>query len=120
MTKVKEQMQGGLNSIFGDQPKKAEQTTIPQKTSTTIREYGKKPVREYKKQQIDKEGNYTGDRITMVLDPGLHQKIKEMAYWDHDTIKDIINRTLQAMVVKYEKVHGTVKPIPLKNQTRSI
>jgi predicted transcriptional regulator len=58
-----------------------------------------------------KEGE---ERKSLILESELVSKMDAIAYWDRETIKDVYNAALREYVGKYEKKHGTIKPIPKK------
>lgn len=48
------------------------------------------------------------------LDPELLDKLKAIAYWERKTFKEVVSEGLEAVVKKYEKTNGPVKPAPVK------
>lgn len=53
-------------------------------------------------------------RATFIVNEGLLEKLKAIAYWDRVMIKDVVSTALQETVSKWEKKHGTVRTIPKK------
>jgi hypothetical protein len=53
-------------------------------------------------------------RATFIINEELLEKVKAIAYWERELIKDTINQALQETVAKYEKINGAIKPIPKK------
>ena len=97
----KKNFTGGLSSLLGEQEKRPKigrpvtQTKVITKSS----------------QEGTKENE---TRATFIVDEGLLEKLKAIAYWDRILIKEVINGALQEAVAKYEKKHGVIKPIPTK------
>jgi hypothetical protein len=112
-------MGGGLDSQYGEEPIKPLDTTIPQKTSTKIREKApaetpQTPVKKARK--MEPKSQYEGERITLVLHKGLHLKLAQLAYYNRDHIKNIVNKALQDVVDKHEKKFGELEPVPLEQR----
>ncbi|WCC43652.1 hypothetical protein PJW08_00510 (plasmid) [Tenacibaculum finnmarkense] len=42
------------------------------------------------------------------------EKLKAIAYWDRKLIKEVVDKSLQDTVDKYEKKNGNIEPIPKK------
>ena len=97
----KKNFTGGLSSLLGEQEKRPKigrpvtQTKVITKSS----------------QEGTKENE---TRATFIVDEGLLEKLKAIAYWDRILIKEVVSGALQEAVAKYEKKHGAVKPIPTK------
>lgn len=51
-------------------------------------------------------------RVTLQMPAELHKKIKIMAHWELTSLKDIINASLEATVLEYEKTHGQLANVP--------
>lgn len=51
-------------------------------------------------------------RTTTILDKGLLESIKRLAYWDRRNMKTVISMALEQYVEAYEKKNGKLKPIP--------
>ena len=58
-------------------------------------------------------GLKTGEtRATFIVKEDALEKIKAIAYWDRQNIKDIVQTAIEAYIQQYENVKGTVLPIP--------
>jgi hypothetical protein len=97
----KKNFKGGLNSLLGDQPKKA---TVG-RPKTQFKEITKSS------QEGTKENE---TRATFIVNEELLDKLKAIAYWERKLIKEIVDTALQETVAKYEKKSGAIKPIPKK------
>jgi hypothetical protein len=53
-------------------------------------------------------------RATFILNEDLLEKLKAIAYWERQLIKEVVNEALLGVVTNYEKKHGQIKPIPKK------
>ena len=97
----KKNFTGGLNSLLGDQedrPKRGRPKTQNKEITKSSQE-GTKP----------KE-----TRATFIVNEELLEKIKTIAYWDRELIKEVIEEALEDRVKKYVKKNGELKPIPKK------
>lgn len=97
----KKNFTGGLNSLLGDQedrPKRGRPKTQKKEITKSSQE-GTKP----------KE-----TRATFIVNEELLEKIKTIAYWDRELIKEVIEEALEDRVKKYVKKNGELKPIPKK------
>jgi hypothetical protein len=92
---------GGLNSLLGDQPEKPKRGRPVTQTKEVT-----------KSSQEGTKENET--RATFIINEGLLEKLKAIAYWERLLIKDVVNTALQDVVAKYEKKSGAVKQIPIK------
>jgi len=97
----KKDFTGGLNSLLGDQPDKPKRG----RPKTSTREVTKSS------QEGTKENE---TRATFIVNEGLLDKLKAIAYWDRKMIKEVVDKALQDAVVKYERKNGDLKPIPKK------
>ncbi|MFV0180295.1 hypothetical protein OBK28_12080 [Empedobacter falsenii] len=95
---------GGLDSILGegslDKPNAGRgrpKTSIKVITKST--------------QEGTKEGE---SRATFIVNDGVLEKLKAIAYWDRVLIKEVVNSALVSAIEKYEKKNGEIKPIPKK------
>ena len=97
----KKNFKGGLNSLLGDQPDKTKRG---------------RPVTQTKEiTKSSQEGTKENEtRATFIINEDLLEKLKAIAYWDRVLIKDVINKSLQETISKYEKKSGEIKPIPKK------
>lgn len=53
-------------------------------------------------------------RATFIVNEGLLEKIKALAYWERKQIKQIINAAFNSHLDQYESKNGAIKPIPKK------
>lgn len=53
-------------------------------------------------------------RATFIVNENLLEKLKAIAYWERELIKDVVNTALENAIVQYEKKNGEIKPIPKK------
>jgi len=97
----KKEFKGGLNSLLGEQTEKAKQG----RPKTSTREITKSS------QEGTKENE---TRATFIVNEELLEKLKAIAYWDRELIKDVVNTALKDFVAKYEKTKGEIKPIQKK------
>lgn len=97
----KKNFTGGLSSLLGDQPEKPKRG---------------RPVTQTKEiTKSSQEGTKESEtRATFIINEGLLDKLKAIAYWDRVLIKDVVNTALQETIAKYEKKNGDIKPIPKK------
>jgi hypothetical protein len=51
-------------------------------------------------------------RATFIVKEDALEKIKAIAYWDRQNIKDIVQMAIDAYVKQYENAKGVVQPIP--------
>jgi hypothetical protein len=51
-------------------------------------------------------------RVTLLMNRETHEKIKIMAHWELTSLKDIINTSLEATIVEYERTHGQLANVP--------
>lgn len=93
----KKNFTGGLSSLLGDQPDK------PKKG---------RPVTQYKEiTKSSQEGTLENEiRATFIVNEGLLEKIKSIAYWERLKIKEVVDLALLDAVAKYEKKNGVIKP----------
>jgi hypothetical protein len=97
----KKNFTGGLSSLLGDQPEK------PKKG---------RPVTQFKEiTKSSQEGTLENEiRATFIVNEGLLEKIKSIAYWERIKIKEVVDLALLDAVAKYEKKNGAIKPTPKK------
>jgi hypothetical protein len=97
----KKNFTGGLSSLLGDQPDKPKVG---------------RPVTQTKEiTKSSQEGTKENEtRATFIINEELLEKVKAIAYWERELIKDTINRALQEAISRYEKKSGEIKPIPKK------
>jgi len=98
---TKKDFKGGLNSLIGEQPK---------------RENRGRPKTQFKEitKSSQKGTKVNETRATFIINEDLLDKLKALAYWERETIKEAINNILTEAVIKYEKKNGQIKPIPTK------
>jgi len=53
-------------------------------------------------------------RATFIVKEELLDKVKALAYWEREQIKETINKALQSYVDKHETKNGAINPIPKK------
>lgn len=97
----KKNFTGGLSSLLGEQPEKPKRG----RPVTQVKEITKSS------QEGTKENE---TRATFILNEELLDKLKAMAYWERNLIKEVVNTALQEAVSKYERKHGDIQPIPKK------
>lgn len=95
----KKNFTGGLSSLLGDQPEKPKRGR-PKTSTKEITKTSQDGTKEFE------------TRATFIINEGLLEKLKAIAYWDRLLIKDVVNPALQDAIDKYEKKNGNVKPIP--------
>ena len=97
----KKNFTGGLNSLLGDQPEKPKRG---------------RPVTQTKEiTKSSQEGTKENEtRATFIVNEDLLDKVKAIAYWERELIKDTINRALQIAVDSYIKKNKVLKTIPKK------
>ena len=98
---TKKNFTGGLGSLLGD------------KTSKIKRG---RPVTQTKEiTKSSQEGTKESEtRATFIVNEDLLEKVKAIAYWERELIKDTINRALQETVNSYIKKNKVLKAIPKK------
>jgi hypothetical protein len=97
----KKNFTGGLSSLLGDRQDKPKRG---------------RPVTQNKEiTKSSQEGTKENEtRATFIVNEELLEKVKAIAYWERELIKDTINKALQEAVARYEKKSGEIKPIPKK------
>ena len=76
--------------------------------SSTTNEENKEPEQE-KRKDAPKEGE---DRFTFLIKNVLVDKIKDIAYWERQLLKETVEEAFQDLISKYEKKNGAIKPRP--------
>jgi hypothetical protein len=51
-------------------------------------------------------------RVTTIMDKGLLEKVRRLAYWDRRKFKDVVTMAVEAQVAAYEKKNGPLEEIP--------
>ncbi len=98
----KKDFKEGFVDILGDRPakKKVGRPRDPSK---------RKP------EKTSQEGTKNDEiRATFIVKEDLLEKIKTLAYWEREQIKETIDKALQGYVDRYESKNGVIKPIPKK------
>lgn len=106
----KKSFTGVLNTMLGevqepDAPKKKKGSRPT--TSTSKTEKAKQEARESKPKEI---------RATFIVREDLLEQLKDLAYWNRVTIKDVLNTFLQEGINKRIQEEGQIKPRPKDNQ----
>ncbi|MBE7635062.1 hypothetical protein [Tenacibaculum finnmarkense] len=97
---AKKNFTGGLSSLLGDTEK--QKVGRPKTSNKVITKSSQKGTKE-------KE-----TRATFIVNEDLLEKLKAIAYWDRKLIKEVVDKSLQDTVDKYEKKNGNIEPIPKK------
>lgn len=73
------------------------------------------------RKNTDKNGKRTDgySRTSLIVNDELWAKIKEVAFRETLTMKEIVDLALHMVVDRYEAKHGTIKPQP-QNYTKNI
>ena len=101
----KKNFSGGIGSLLGESPtkKKTAGKTGRPKTSTRVIT------------KTSQEGTREGDtRATFIVKEHSLEKLKAIAYWDREQIKDVLERALSEYLERHEKKHGKIKTPPKK------
>jgi hypothetical protein len=95
---AKKTFANGLGSLLGENkaaPPVADQPTLSRKTTSS------------------QEGTKDGEtRATFIVNERNLQKLKDLAYWERLSIKDVINAAISEHISRYEKERGEIKPQP--------
>ncbi len=60
-------------------------------------------------------GTKQGDmRKTYIVNIDQAEKIEAIAYWDRQTVKEVVGEAFDDRIKKFEKKNGTIKPKPKK------
>jgi len=97
----KKNFTGGLNSLLGDNNEKPKRG----RPKTQFKEITKSSQEGTKEKET---------RATFIVNEELLDKLKALAYWERQLIKEVVDKALQDAVNKYEKKNGDIKPIPKK------
>lgn len=98
-------LKGGLNAVFSSSK------SAPTKTATKAPE--PKPT---KSTQQGLSEEY--DRETFIVRVDLMDKIKDVAYWDRQLLKETVEAAFTAYVEAYEKKNGKIKSRPVEVKER--
>ena len=72
-----------------------------------------KEVKKIKEVSSVQKGLKIGEtRATFIVKEEALEKIKAIAYWDRQNIKDIVQLAIDAYIKEYEKAKGAVQPLP--------
>jgi hypothetical protein len=58
------------------------------------------------------------ERVTVHITPGINDKIRDICYWDHDTIADFIESAVLAEIERRETCRGEAYP-PREKELRA-
>lgn len=124
----KDELRGGLSALFGEQPTQGAETAVEASsiedtdiinsvTDEALREALKRKRMEGRgrpRKNTDKNGKRTDgySRTSLILNDGQVAKIKEIAFRETLTMKEIVEAALNLAIEKYEAKHGVVKPHP--------
>ncbi|MBO0953140.1 hypothetical protein [Fibrella forsythiae] len=100
--KSKKDFTGGLSSLLGETPQLEAKPAILPKTVKEIT----------KTSQIGTKEEET--RATFIVNEGMLEKIKAIAYWERLQIKDVISTAFSEYLASYEKKNGPIQSIPKK------
>jgi len=94
----KKDFKGGFGDLLGDNKPKVGRP---------------KDLSKRKPEKTSQEGTKNNEtRATFIVNEELLEKVKAVAYWERQQIKNIVGDALQGYVDKYEKKSGEIKPIP--------
>lgn len=99
----KKDFKGGFTDLLGD--------TRPTKSK------GGRPKDPTKRkpEKSSQEGTKNDEtRATFIVKEELLARVKALAYWEREQIKETIHRALEDYVERYETSNGKIKPIPNK------
>lgn len=107
----KKDFSGGFGNLLGDnktEKKESVKKETVKKVATKPNEIAKKTPNKVS-QEEDKVSEV---RATFIVNESFLEKIKALAYWEREQIKDIVNEAFKDKIAKYEKKNGEIKPIP--------
>lgn len=113
----------GLKDVLGSTKKKTTKAkAAPKKTETASPLKKKKETRGRKPNpnprvltKTSQKGTKAGEsRATYILKEELIEKLKDLAYWEREALKDVVGEVLTKYVADYEKKKGKIKPRPVK------
>lgn len=94
----KKDFKGGFTDLLGDNKPKVGRP---------------KDLSKRKPEKSSQEGTKNDEtRATFIVREDLLEKVKALAYWEREQIKQTIDKALQGYVDKYENKNGDIKPIP--------
>lgn len=95
-----------MGTLLGEtRPVETKQKNGPGRPKTNTREITKSS------QEGTKEGE---TRATFIINETILEKVKDLAYWERVTIKEVVNTALEEAIAKYEKKNGEIKTTPKK------
>jgi hypothetical protein len=115
----KKNFKGGLSTLLGESKQAPQEDAIKSLKERLPKEQPGRPKpgrpttihREITK--TSQKGVREGEtRATFIVNEDLLAKVKALAYWERQTIKDILNKALEDYLKHYEKKNG---PINLNN-----
>jgi hypothetical protein len=99
----KKDFKGGFTDLLGDNK------PVKKKVGRPKDESKRKPAKS------SQEGTKNDEtRATFIVKEDLLEKIKALAYWEREQIKETVNRALLDYIENYESKNGNIKPIPKK------
>jgi len=95
---------GGLSSLLGESPKVKRTEKEVSGTENTKRRVGRPKTQLKVITKTSEEGTKEGEiRATFILKKSQLEKLKALALFEHDLIKDFLERSLDEIIEKYEK-----------------
>lgn len=113
----KDEIKGGLSALFGGTQGEAENlasTLQDEELKQTLSERGGVVKRGRPRKIHDEEGKRTDgySRTTFILPDSKMEKVREIAFREHITLKETLEYALDLAIAKYEKKHGELTPRP--------
>jgi len=98
----KKDFKDGFTDLLGDRP--------------ATKKVGRpKDLTKRKPEKTSQEGTKNDEtRATFIVREELLDKVKALAYWEREQIKETVDKALQGYVDRYESKSGVIKPIPKK------
>lgn len=95
---------GGLSSLLGESPKTKGIEKDGSGIENTKRKVGRPKTQTKVISKTSEEGTKEGEiRATIILNKELLEKLKALAFFEHDLIKDFLGKHLEEVVDRYEK-----------------
>jgi hypothetical protein len=95
---------GGLSSLLGESPKVKRTEQDGSGTENTKRKVGRPKTQLKVITKTSEEGTKEGEiRATFIVKTELLEKLKALAFFEHDLIKDFLEKHLEEVVDRYEK-----------------
>lgn len=101
---------GGLKTVLGDSETIRQETNIPDNV---------RPMRRTDNLEADLANSDITEqfhRITLVMEDKLHEKLKQLAYFERDLLKNVTNKIIQNAIDAHEEKHGKLPEIPMDKQ----